>query len=219
MSETISESEEDFDFIDPSILQQFQRTSISIEKIQKEIFNFDEKGETIDIRVCCKIIVYNNSSRSNNSSDDDDIYGEKATRNFEFQIQVNRILQIFDEMIKKIETLLCIQEFVKDRKLMEKYFTDDDINGLTKYCSSKTLDMDLNDENENKNISRLIQLLLSSDLHLYAESYKDNVKHFRIQSTDFPPTNILHSIKNFFCLCRSRFKRKCFCRALRNCAP
>lgn len=42
---TISESEEDFDFIDSSILQQFQRTSISIEKIQKEIFNFEEKGK------------------------------------------------------------------------------------------------------------------------------------------------------------------------------
>lgn len=39
-----AENEEDFDFIDPSILKQFQRTSISIEKIQKEIFNFDEKG-------------------------------------------------------------------------------------------------------------------------------------------------------------------------------
>lgn len=40
-----AESEEDFDFIDPSILKQFQRTSISIEKIQKEIFNFDDKGK------------------------------------------------------------------------------------------------------------------------------------------------------------------------------
>lgn len=39
------ENEDDFDFIDPSILKQFQRTSISIEKIQKEIFNFDEKGK------------------------------------------------------------------------------------------------------------------------------------------------------------------------------
>lgn len=39
-----TENEEDFDFIDPTILQQFQRTGISIEKIQKEIFNFDDKG-------------------------------------------------------------------------------------------------------------------------------------------------------------------------------
>lgn len=43
--EKFSENEEDFDFIDPAILQQFERASISIEKIQKEIFNFDEKGE------------------------------------------------------------------------------------------------------------------------------------------------------------------------------
>lgn len=37
----------EFDFIDTSILQRFQRNNISIEKIQKEIFNFDEKGENI----------------------------------------------------------------------------------------------------------------------------------------------------------------------------
>lgn len=36
--------EDDFNFIDPSILKQFKRTSISIEKIQKEILNFDDKG-------------------------------------------------------------------------------------------------------------------------------------------------------------------------------
>jgi hypothetical protein len=39
-----TENEEDFDF-DPTILQQFERATISIEKIQKELFNFDEKGE------------------------------------------------------------------------------------------------------------------------------------------------------------------------------
>lgn len=42
---SLSDNEEDFNFIDPSILQQFTSTSISIEKIQKEIFNFDEKGK------------------------------------------------------------------------------------------------------------------------------------------------------------------------------
>jgi hypothetical protein len=41
----IAEEEEDFSFIDPAILQQFQSFSVvSIEKIQKEIFNFEEKG-------------------------------------------------------------------------------------------------------------------------------------------------------------------------------
>lgn len=108
-------------------------------------------------------------------SDDDEIYGEKATRKFEFQIQVNRILQIFDEMIKKIETLLCIQEFVKDRKLMKKYFNDDDINYLVKYCAGTLMDADLRDDEENENISRIIQLLLTSDLHLHVEQYKNNV--------------------------------------------
>lgn len=74
-----TENEEDFDFIDPSILSQFQHTSISVEKIQKDILNFDDE-------------------------DDEDIYGEKATRKFEFQIQVNRVLQIFDEMASDIFT-------------------------------------------------------------------------------------------------------------------
>lgn len=41
------ENENEFDFIDTSILQRFQRNNISIEKIQKELFNFDEKGENI----------------------------------------------------------------------------------------------------------------------------------------------------------------------------
>lgn len=107
--------------------------------------------------------------------DDDEIYGEKATRKFEFQIQVSRILQIFDEMIKKIETLLCVQEFVKDRKLMEKYFSDDDINYLKKCCTESLMDSDLRDDEENENISRMIQLLLTSDLHLHVDKYKNNV--------------------------------------------
>ncbi|CRL03086.1 CLUMA_CG016753, isoform A [Clunio marinus] len=135
------ENVDDFNFIDPSILKQFQR------------------------RISCEIKL----------SDDDEIYGEKATRKFEFQIQVNRILQIFDEMIEKIETLLCIQEFVKDRKLMEKYFNDSDINNLTKYCSGKDLEVDMNDEKESEKISQLIQSLLNSDLHKHVDSYKNNI--------------------------------------------
>lgn len=120
-------------------------------------------------------------------SDDDEIYGEKATRKFEFQIQVNRILQIFDEMIERIETLLCIQEFVKDKTLMEKYFAPDDIKSLTKYCTMKLLDEESRDEAENENISRLIRLLLNSDLYLYVESYSDNVKSLSIHVSNFLP--------------------------------
>jgi hypothetical protein len=109
------------------------------------------------------------------TADDDEIYGEKATRKFEFQIQVNRILQIFDEMIKKIETLLCIQEFVKDKDLMEKYFKESDVVYLTKYCSGRFDAI----EDDDENVSRLIQLLLSSDLYLHAEQYCDNVRYFK----------------------------------------
>jgi hypothetical protein len=154
-------------------LKQFQRTNISIEKVQKEIFNFDKQGEKLFFDL---IKFLTSTFHFYRNSDDDEIYGEKATRKFEFQIQVNRILQIFDEMVKKIETLLCIQEFVKDRTLMEKYFNDDDINYLVKYCSGTLMDADLRDEEENENISRMIQLLLSSDLHLHVEQYKDNVR-------------------------------------------
>lgn len=78
-------------------------------------------------------------------------------------------------MIKKIETLLCIQEFVKDRKLMESYFNESDIKSLKKFCTNKFLEVDLEDEIERENVSRLIQLLLGSDLHLHAENYKENV--------------------------------------------
>lgn len=78
-------------------------------------------------------------------------------------------------MIKKIETLLCIQEFIKDRKLMQKYFKDEDIEDLKRYCSSHAYDSDMNDLTEERNINRLIQMLLSTDLHLHSDQYKDNV--------------------------------------------
>lgn len=164
------ENEEDFDFIDPSILSQFQHTSISVEKIQKEILNFDEKGK-INTRTLRKTF-----NRNLFQSDDDEIYGEKATRKFEFQIQVNRVLQIFDEMVMKIETLLCIQEFVKDRKLIEMIFPDEqDFANVMKY-SGKLLDIDLSDDGERENVSLVIQTLLGSDLHLHVDDYKENVR-------------------------------------------
>lgn len=107
---------------------------------------------------------------------DDDFRSEKAMRNFEFQIQVNRVLQIFDEMIKKIETLLCVQEFVKDQDLMQKYFNESDMEDLSRYCSRHRADIDLDDAKDAANVSRLIQALLSTDLHKYSENYVDNVR-------------------------------------------
>ena len=109
---------------------------------------------------------------------DDDFRSEKALRNFEFQIQVNRVLQIFDEMIKKIETLLCVQEFVKDQELMQKYFNERDNEDLLRYCSRYSSDIDLDDAKEAENVSRLIQALLSTDLHKNSENYGDNVRIF-----------------------------------------
>lgn len=97
-------------------------------------------------------------------------------RNFEFQIQVNRVLQIFDEMIKKIETLLCIQEFVKDKELMRKYFNEEDLNDLSLYCSFQSAHMDLDDPKVVENVNRLIQALLSTDLHKYSKDYVENVR-------------------------------------------
>ncbi|KAG5677299.1 hypothetical protein PVAND_007068 [Polypedilum vanderplanki] len=145
------EEEEDFSFIDPAILQQFRRFSvISIEKIQKEIFNFDEK-------------------------EDEDFQSDKALRNFEFQIQVNRILQIFDELVKKIEVILCLPEFIKDHELMKKFFSEEDINQLTLYCKNRNFEINTNDPKEEEKVNRLIQTLLSSELHLYSENYKDNI--------------------------------------------
>jgi hypothetical protein len=78
-------------------------------------------------------------------------------------------------MVMKIETLLCVQEFVKDRALMEKYFNERDIEDLSKYCSAYS-DMDLDDPKEAENVARLIQLLLSTDLHKYSEKYSDDVR-------------------------------------------
>lgn len=147
--------------------------------------------------------------------DDDEIYGEKATRKFEFQIQVNRILQIFDEMIKKIETLLCMQELVKDKKLMKRYFSDEDTADLTKYCSMKNLEVDFSEGIESENVSRLVQLILNSDINVHTDNYKDkislqkkmflssikelrNIIYSRLQLTapkDFKKEQILHQVR------------------------
>jgi uncharacterized protein (DUF927 family) len=78
-------------------------------------------------------------------------------------------------MIKKIETLSCIQEFVKDETLMEQYFSANDIASLKKHCSGNLVYVDSSDEIETDKVSRLIQLLLNSNLHLHVESYKDKV--------------------------------------------
>jgi hypothetical protein len=90
---------------------------------------------------------------------------------------VNRVLQIFDEMIDKIETLLCIQAFMEDQKIMEKYFTRDEITCLQKYCSIRKDDeLDLSNSSERENIDRCIELILNSDLYLMnTDAYKENV--------------------------------------------
>lgn len=49
---------EDFDFIDPSILQKFQRMNISIEKIQKDLFNFDDKGNIFSNVRLLDIVIF-----------------------------------------------------------------------------------------------------------------------------------------------------------------
>lgn len=96
---------------------------------------------------------------------------------------MNRILQIFDEMIEKIETLLCIQIFLKNRSLLEENFTTEDISSLEKYCSMKKIpEEDLDDTKEN--VTRLIRLLLNSNLSLHVESHKENVGNFEILQVD-----------------------------------
>lgn len=100
-------------------------------------------------------------------------------------------------MIKKIETLLCVQEFVKDQKLMEKYFSGDDIECMRKYCSRKLMDVDLNDSDEKENVSRVIQLLLNSDLHLHVNAYKDNVRSKISLQMIFTQLKIFCSHKDF----------------------
>lgn len=167
------DSEEDAEFFDAITLQQFQRSNLSIEKIQKEIFSFETDGKSF-IDLCP--FIYFKTKFFFIISDDGEIYGEKATRKFEFQIQVSRILQIFDEMIKRIETLFCIQAIAKDEALMKRHFHDDDIQVLKDLLMVKNEeDLKLNEERENDKISNIIQLILNSSLYLHTDKYKQNV--------------------------------------------
>lgn len=117
-------------------------------------------------------------------------------------------------MIKKIETLLCMQELVKDKQLMKKYFSDEDIADLTKYCSMKNLEVDFSEGIESENVARLVQLILNSDINVHTDNYKDkislqkkmflssikelrNIIYSRLQLTapkDFKKEQILHQV-------------------------
>lgn len=87
---------------------------------------------------------------------------------------------------------------------MEKYFSDGDIDSLLKYCPGTLLENELKDENTKENVSRLIQLLLNSDLHLHVDDYKDNVRYIAIPSAIlfthliFSPFKDFASEKNVF---------------------
>lgn len=98
-----------------------------------------------------------------------EIYGEKAIRNLEFQIQVSRILQIFDEMITKIEILLCFQEMSKNEQLMTTYFCKDDLESLCK--------IDTNSFTIDDNMKRLIQVLFNTNMKIHIDEMKNNVKN------------------------------------------
>lgn len=58
---------------------------------------------------------------------------------------------------------------------MEKYFNQKDITTIEKYCSGKSQDEDFGDPIENENVIRVIQLVLSSELYLSVDNYKNNV--------------------------------------------
>lgn len=79
-------------------------------------------------------------------------------------------------MIKKIETLFCIQAIAKDEKLMRKHFHEDDIKILNDLLMVKNEeDLNLSDERENDKIYNIIQLILNSSLYLHTDKYKQNV--------------------------------------------
>lgn len=83
-------------------------------------------------------------------------------------------------MIVKIETLLCIQSFVKDRSLMEKYFSIEDFNSLKTYCNMKMTSED--DVAGNESVSRLIRQLLNSNLNLHVDFHKESVRSSKFNS-------------------------------------
>ena len=79
-------------------------------------------------------------------------------------------------MIKRIETLFCIQAIAKDENLMKKHFHDNDVRVLTDLLMVKNEeDLKLDEEKENDKISNIIQLILNSSLYLHTDNYKQNV--------------------------------------------
>lgn len=105
-----------------------------------------------------------------------EIYGEKAIRNLEFQIQTKRILQIFDEMITKLEILLCLQEMLKQDEIMMQQFSADDLDAFRRVATADAESLVIDDSTKH-----LIRVLLNSNnMQVHVDHIKDNVRRFQI---------------------------------------
>lgn len=105
-----------------------------------------------------------------------EIYGEKAIRNLEFQIQTKRILQIFDEMITKLEILLCLQEMLKQDEIMMQQFSADDLDAFRRVATADAESLVIDDSTK-----QLIRVLLNSNnMQVHVDHIKDNVRIFQI---------------------------------------
>lgn len=105
-----------------------------------------------------------------------EIYGEKAIRNLEFQIQTKRILQIFDEMITKLEILLCLQEMLKQDEIMMQQFSADDLDAFRRVATADAESLVIDESTKH-----LIRVLLNSNnMQVHVDHIKDNVRRFQI---------------------------------------
>lgn len=90
-------------------------------------------------------------------------------------------MQIFDEMIAKIEILLCFHEMLKQDELMLQFFSQIDLESIRRVSSADADSLVIDD-----NTKRLIRVLLNANnMQVHVDHIKDNVREFQILFYDW----------------------------------
>lgn len=116
---------------------------------------------------------------STNDTDDT----KQTIQQIEFKIQINRILQIFDNLIKCIGLIFCLPEMLKNQDLMTAFFDYHDKEEIMMFCQA-LMDGGIDDfvgmlhEGMSKSsikLSNIFETLLKSDLKNEVPLYIEHV--------------------------------------------
>lgn len=118
-----------------------------------------------------------------NESDDTD----HNLQQVEYKIQKNRILQIFDNLIKCMGLVFCLPEMVRNQDLMTAYFDYHEKEEVTMFCHVLMDDFlgVLHDgmSSHSLQLSSVFEKIMKSDLKNEVPEYIDYVSFFLLQNS------------------------------------